>query len=57
MWSVTLASMTGAFLGSMVGMVYCLKTVTRMLHKRMQDDPELDKIEIKVVMNWVPGDP
>lgn len=54
MWdNVTLLFASGgsAFIGSAAGMFYSLKMVTRLLNNALTQDPEIEKIEIKVVMN------
>lgn len=51
MWDVVLAAGAGSFLGSAAGMIYSLKSVTRILYKKIGEDPELEKIEINVTLN------
>lgn len=50
-WVGVVLTAIAAFFGSAAGMVYSLKAMARLIYKKMDEDPELGKIEIRVYMN------
>lgn len=53
MWTMIYAAV-GAFAGATAGMVLMLKAVAKKMMDMLDKDPDVEKIEIKVVMNRVP---
>lgn len=50
-WDLTLTAAGASFLGSLAGMICALRWVVRGIANNIDKDPDIEKIEIKVVMN------
>lgn len=48
--STALYALVGSYFGSATGVIYCIKLAIKHMHKLIEEDPEMKKIDINVTM-------
>lgn len=48
--SAALYALIGSFFGSAAGVIYTIRAATKQMHKMIEEDPDMKKIDINVTM-------